>query len=139
MKFFKKTKSKERIIPKKWKITKKCLELICECSKSEYPNEFGGLLRVDPDKKDIIDELVILPGTVSGESHAIFRMHMKPVDFNIVGTVHSHPSRSPNPSSADLQLFQKNGKIHIIIAYPYDFSSWKAFYIDGTEIDINII
>ena len=87
----------------------------------------------------IIIELVILPGTVSGESHAIFKLHMLPIDLSIVGTVHSHPSSFVVPSDADLQLFGKHGKIHIIAANPYDNYSWKAYDYSGTEIDITVI
>ena len=100
-------KNKKKTIIKQWKIKRECLELIMECAKSNYPNEFGGLLRVDSESKDTIIEIMILPGTVFGESHAIFQMHMRPVDFSIVGTVHSHPSPSFHPSNADLALFQK--------------------------------
>jgi proteasome lid subunit RPN8/RPN11 len=63
---------------------------------------------------------------------------MLPVDFNIVGTVHSHPSPNPNPSNADLELFRKHGKIHIITAKPYTRSSWKAYDFNGNEKKIQI-
>lgn len=122
-----------------WKIRRKCLDLIFECAKSNYPNEFGGLLRVDDDAKDVISELVILPGTISGDSHAIFKLHMMPIDFSIVGTVHSHPSPSANPSDADLQLFRKHGRVHIIAANPFNKSSWKAYDYNGKEIDMKVI
>ena len=138
MSFFR--KENKKIIPKKdWKITKNCLNLILESSKDSHPNEFGALLRVDDYKKDVISELVLLPGTISGDSHAIFRMHMRPIDFSIVGTIHSHPSYSPNPSKADLELFKKYGKIHIIAANPYNFSSWKGYDQNGNSVDIKII
>ena len=136
MSFFNKKDKKEG---KKWKITWKCLDLILECSKSNYPNEFGGLLRVNPDNKDVIHEIVILPGTVAGESHAIFQLHMLPIDFSIVGTVHSHPSSSSRPSNADLHLFQKHGKVHIIAAKPYAEDSWKAYNYNGEEIEMSVI
>ena len=100
---------------KQWKITRDCLQLIFECAKDSHPREFGGLLRRDSITRDTIVELVLLPGTISGDSHAIFQMHMKPVDFSIVGTVHSHPSPSPRPSQADKQLFQKYGKLHTVL------------------------
>lgn len=138
MGFFKKNK-KIKHIQIDWKIKHSCLDLIIESAKSVYPNEFGALLRVDDEKKDTISELVLLPGTVQGESHAIFKLHMQPVDFNIVGTVHSHPSPFPIPSNADLELFGKHGKIHIIIANPYTTSSWKAYDYNGNEIQMNII
>ncbi|MCI0501637.1 MAG: hypothetical protein L0Y61_07810, partial [Epsilonproteobacteria bacterium] len=64
MGFFKKNKKeKTPIINKTWKITDKCLNLILEVSKANYPKEFGGLLRVDNNLKDTITEIVILPGT----------------------------------------------------------------------------
>jgi proteasome lid subunit RPN8/RPN11 len=136
MGFFGKKENKEK---RQWKITRSCLDLILECSKSNYPNEFGGLLRVDSNNKDTINELVILPGTVSGERHAIFKMYMLPIDFTIVGTVHSHPSPLPNPSDADLHLFEKQGKIHIITARPYDNASWKAYNYRGEEIEMSVV
>ena len=136
---FKKGKLKKEAVNKNWKIKRDCLDLIYECAKSQYPNEFGGLLRIDLDKRDTIIEIVILPGTISGESHAIFKMHMLPIDFSIVGSVHSHPSRSYYPSKADLQNFRKHGKIHIITANPYNENSWRAFDQYGNEINIQIV
>ena len=122
-----------------WKIKRECLDLILEASKSSYPNEFGGLLRVDEEDEHTIAELVLLPGTISGNSHAIFRMHMLPIDFSIVGTVHSHSSPVPRPSGADLELFQKRGQVHIIAASPFNMSSWKAYNYKGEEINLEII
>lgn len=122
-----------------WKIKRKCLDLILESSKSVYPNEFGGLLRIDEEEKDTIVELVLLPGTVQGESHAIFKLHMLPIDFSVVGTVHSHPSPNPHPSEADIHLFGKKGKVHIIAAAPYNYASWKAFNYKGEELIIEVV
>jgi proteasome lid subunit RPN8/RPN11 len=136
MEFFKKSEKKQ--VQPQWKIKRECLEFILECAKSSYPNEFGGLLRVDIDKKHLISETVILPGTVSGETHAIFKLHMLPIDFSIVGTAHSHPSPSFHPSDADVLLFRKYGKVHIVVAYPFTFSSWKAYDYNGREIDIRV-
>ena len=137
MLFFK--KNKKDISPINWKIKKKCLDLIIESAKSTYPNELGALLRVDSEKKHTIIELVLLPGTISGDSHAIFRLHMLPIDFTIVGTVHSHPGPFPQPSDADLHLFRKQGKIHIIVASPFTTSSWKAYDFSGEEIEIEVV
>jgi len=122
-----------------WKITQDCLSFIFESAKSTHPNEFAGLLRVDDVSKDTIIELVLLPGTISGSSHAIFRMHMRPVDFSLVGSVHSHPSPSFYPSDADLALFRKYGRVHIIAAYPYNIDSWQAYDGKGNKIEVRVI
>jgi proteasome lid subunit RPN8/RPN11 len=137
MSIFKKKKNKE--IARQWKIKAKTLEFILESAKSSYPNEFGGFLRVDSYKKDTINEIVLLPGTISGDSHAIFKLHMLPIDFSIVGTVHSHPSVSFYPSDADVLLFRKYGKIHMIVAYPFTFNSWKTYNHNGEEIDVKVL
>lgn len=140
MGFFKKDKKEKKpFVQISWKITKKCLNLILEASKSSYPNEFGGLLRVDSISKDTITEIVILPGTVSGDSHAIFQLHMLPIDFSIVGTIHSHPSPVPRPSEADLHLFEKFGRVHMIVASPFKEDSWKAYDYNGSEIQITVV
>ena len=122
-----------------WKIERKCLTLIFEAAKSTFPNEFGGLLRVDENQKNTISEIIILPGTIQGDSHTIFKLHMMPVDFQIVGTVHSHPSTSFYPSNADFHLFQKHGRIHIISAYPYNFKTFKSYNSLGNIINLEII
>jgi len=137
MSIFKKNKKTPE--KREWKITEKCLKLIFECAKDSHPKEFGGLLRVNEKDKNLIDELVIIPGTISGDSHAIFRLHMMPIDYTIVGTVHSHPGPIARPSDADLALFRKHGKIHIISAYPYNLDSWNAYDYDGEEIKIRYI
>lgn len=117
-------------------IRKRVLKMILEASKSSYPEEFGAFLRAE---KGVIKELILLPGTVSGERHAIFRMHMLPIDFSIVGTVHSHPSGACYPSDADLELFSRYGWLHLIVCRPYDRNSWAAFNIRGEPIELKVV
>ncbi len=138
MRFFKR-KTKEQP-PIKWRITKKCLDLIFESSKSNYPQEFGALLRVDRVNKHTIVEVVLLPGTISGDSHAIFHLHMLPVDYSVVGTVHSHPSALAFPSDADLDLFRHFGRVHIIVGVPpFGDVSWKAYDYNGQELEMELV
>jgi proteasome lid subunit RPN8/RPN11 len=133
-------RNKTQHIPLQWKITRKCLDMIFESSKSNYPQEFGALLRVDRVNKTTIIEVVLLPGTISGDSHAIFHLYMLPVDFSVVGTVHSHPSSIARPSNADLDLFNHFGRIHIIVGVsPFGDVSWKSFDYMGHEVPIEII
>ena len=137
--FFWKEKQVVPPVKKSWKITADCLSFICESAKSTFPREFAGLLRVADDEKDTITEVMLLPGTVAGDTHAIFQMHMRPVDFSLVGTIHSHPSGSAHPSEADRQLFRKYGKVHMIVAYPFTKTSWMAYDANGEEITMQIV
>ena len=107
-----------------------------EFSKENYPMEFGGLLRAE---KGIITEILLLPGTVSGESHAIFQFHMLPIDFSIVGTVHSHPSYNFHPSNADRALFSKFGNTHIIVGMPFNQNSWQGYDYKANFIELEVI
>jgi proteasome lid subunit RPN8/RPN11 len=139
MSLFHNKKKKIEYKPVQWSIKQDCLDIILESAKSIYPNEFGGLLRVDSKLRHTIIEVILLPGTISGGSQAIFQLHMLPIDFSIIGTVHSHPSGIPRPSKADLTLFDKYGKVHIIVASPFNEYSWKSYNYLGNEIDIEIV
>jgi len=139
MRFFKKYKGNQYSSPVSWKITKECFQMISESAKSIFPKEFGGLLRCDDEEKDTITEIVLLPGTIAGDSHAIFQMRMKPFDLSIVGTVHSHPSHSYFPSDADKMFFGKYGKIHMIVASPFSSDSWQAYDWKGEPVTMHII
>ncbi|HEY5606041.1 MAG TPA: Mov34/MPN/PAD-1 family protein [Thermoplasmata archaeon] len=117
-------------------IAKRTLRMILEASRDMHPLEFGAILRAD---SGTITELLLLPGTVSGERHAIFQMHMLPPDFHVVGTVHSHPSGVCEPSDEDLALFNKFGGIHLIVGAPYDGSSWAAWTNKGQRVSIKVV
>ncbi len=105
-------------------IRRHVLDLILEASRAQYPKEFAGMLRAEA---GVIEELMLLPGTVSGDAHAIFQFHMMPVDLSIVGTIHSHPSPIPYPSAADTELFERHGRLHIITGHPFGAEDWRAF------------
>ncbi|MEM1513361.1 MAG: Mov34/MPN/PAD-1 family protein [Candidatus Thermoplasmatota archaeon] len=120
------------------KIKKECLNTIIESAKEMHPKEFLAFLSVGK-KKDIIEEFVIVPQMIYGKRSASFNLAMLPVDKSIVGTAHSHPSGSYLPSIEDLQTFGKSGRIHIIVAYPYNEETWKAYDNMGREITLEVI
>lgn len=125
--------------PTQWYITQRCLDLILASSMSSFPKEFGALLRVDDEEKTTIIEVVLLPGTISGNSHAIFKLYMLPIDYSVVGTVHSHPSSIDRPSEADLDLFGHFGRVHLIVGVsPWGQSSWRAYDHEGRPLDVKI-
>ena len=118
------------------RIKKKTLKMILEASKSSYPEEFGAILRAT---KGIINELILLPGTIQGERSALFKLHMLPIDFTVVGTVHSHPSGGCHPSDADLDLFRRYGWVHIIVCRPYSMSNWAAYDATGEQRELKVV
>jgi proteasome lid subunit RPN8/RPN11 len=119
-----------------WGIRARTLRMILEASRETYPNEFSATLRAED---GIINEVLLLPGTLQGQTSAILRLHMLPIDYTVVGSVHSHPSGVIEPSDADLQLFEKFGKVHIIVGSPFDMRSWRAFDFRGDVIRIEVV
>jgi proteasome lid subunit RPN8/RPN11 len=118
------------------RVRRSALAMAAEAAKASYPQEFGCMLRVE---KGEVTELVLLPGTIQGDSHAIFQMHMLPVDRTIKGTLHSHPSPHPYPSDDDFALFEHHGSIHIIYGHPYGPSDWRAYGHDGTPVRLEVV
>jgi proteasome lid subunit RPN8/RPN11 len=131
--FKKKERKKSRKI---WGIKARALDMILEAARETYPNEFSGTLRA---RDGVIIEVVMLPGTIQGETTAILQLHMLPVDYTVVGSVHSHPSGVVEPSDQDLILFEKFGRVHLIVGRPYNRESWKAFNHRGDRIELEIV
>ena len=49
------------------------------------------------------------------------------------------PTPNTIPSKADLLLFNKYGKVHIIAANPFNVTSWNAYDYLGNEIEVAIV
>ncbi|MBS7634223.1 peptidase [Candidatus Bathyarchaeota archaeon] len=93
------------------------------------------LLRGKANKDAIeVNEVMIPPLSVRGESFSFFPAHMLPIDLSIVGTAYSHPSSILAPSVEDLNNFY--GRIMIIAAFPYDSES-NIIVIDGKGRTLN--
>jgi proteasome lid subunit RPN8/RPN11 len=118
------------------RIKKKVLRMILESAKSSFPNEFGALLRAEEGE---ISEVILLPGTISGNTSALFQLNMRPIDFSIVGSAHSHPSGNYRPSDADLEFFRRSGYVHIIVGYPYTMDTWAAYDVSGNRISLEVL
>ena len=117
-------------------IRRKTLRMILEASKDTYPKEFAAILRAE---EGVITELLLLPGTISGDVHAVFQLHMLPIDFSVVGTVHSHPSGNYQPSDADRNLFSHFGRVHIIAGMPYTEATWRAYDHNGNPRELGVL
>ena len=103
------------------------LESIFEGAKRLYPKETFLLLRGKKHKDEIrVSDLVVPPLAVYGYGFANLPFHMLPMDFSVVGTVHSHPSGNINPSSVDLNHFF--GRILMIVGFPFAGAQNVAVY-----------
>ena len=112
------------------------LSLLLELGRNSHPNEFVALLR---ERDGLIDEVNMLPGTVTGSGSASLHYDMMPLDTHLAGSAHSHPSGVLHPSSADVNFFPRNGKYHMIVGYPYGKTDWRCFTADGKPFDMVVI
>ncbi|MEM3442050.1 MAG: Mov34/MPN/PAD-1 family protein [Candidatus Bathyarchaeia archaeon] len=103
------------------------LEAIFEGARRLYPRETILLLR-GKKRKDVIhvEELVVPPLAIYGNGFANLPLYMLPIDFSIIGTVHSHPSGNLKPSDVDFNQFF--GRILMIVGYPFTGAENTAVY-----------
>jgi len=117
------------------KIARETLHFILEVCKSSAPREFAGMLSAD---RDVITEVIIVPGTESSDESAVMQLFMLP-NIHTVGSVHSHPTGNTRPSDADLELFGSKGHVHIIVGAPYNLKSWTCYDKDGKPIKLEVV
>jgi proteasome lid subunit RPN8/RPN11 len=115
------------------------LQAILEAAGRLYPREVILLLKGRRAKNEVVvSDLLVPPLATYGRGFSVMRTHMLPIDFSIVGTVHSHPSGNPTPSPADLN--HQFGSILVIVAYPYrDESNLAAYNRAGEKLAVEII
>lgn len=120
-------------------IRRETMQMIMAASRDTYPNEFAAALRIN--RRGIISEIIMVPGTVSGNRKALMSLYNLPIDFSIIGSVHSHPSGNYHPSEADLKFFSSFGRIHIIVGYPYDLErgTWAAYDRNGEPTQLRVL
>ncbi|MBI5001094.1 MAG: Mov34/MPN/PAD-1 family protein [Euryarchaeota archaeon] len=117
-------------------IRRKALRMILSAGRDSLPNEFGTALRA---QGGVITELILVPGTLSGERSALMRLHMLPIDLTIVGSAHTHPSGSCMPSEADLDFFSHFGYVHIIACHPFTERDWACYNIRGERMPLEVV
>ena len=117
-------------------IDRSLMEMVNQAARDSLPNEFMAMLRAE---EGVISELLLVPGTLQGKDSALVMLHMLPIDYTVVGTIHSHPGYSNRPSRQDLELFRRYGMIHIITCLPYDEHSWQAYDHQGLSIELPVV
>lgn len=119
-------------------MNRELLQTILEGARRLYPKEVILILR-GKKRKDLIEitDLLVPPLARYGHGFSEIRLHMMPMDFSIVGTVHSHPSGNLTPSNADLNhLF---GRILMITAFPFaNEQDIIAYNRDGEKLTLQI-
>jgi proteasome lid subunit RPN8/RPN11 len=120
-------------------LTAELLDAIFEGARRLYPKETILLLRGKKSKDSIeVRELVVPPLATYGHGFANIPMHMLPMDFSIVGTVHSHPSGNLTPSDVDFNHFF--GRILMIVGYPFAGEQNVAVYNSrGERLPLHIL
>jgi len=108
------------------------LNTIFEGAKRLYPKESILLLRGKKAKNLItVTDLLVPPLASYGRGFAHIPLHMMPMDFSVVGTVHSHPSGNFMPSNTDLNHFF--GRVLMIVAFPFLSEKNVAIYDHNGE------
>ena len=117
-----------------FRIRKEALEFTLGVSRTVYQREFIGLLRGED---NLITEVIVTPSSTYEEGFATYQEHLLPIDHTIVGSVHSHPGRNPNPSKGDLNAFGKKGGVNLIVIYPFQsIEDIYAYDNKGIPVDI---
>ncbi len=108
-------------------ISKDLLDTIYGSAKTLYPKETVLLLR-GKKKKDTIEitDLLVPPFATYGYGFANMPFHMLPMDFSLMGMVHSHPSGNKSASDVDFNHFF--GRIMMIVGYPYETAQDVVVY-----------
>lgn len=115
------------------------IEEIINFALNAYPVEFVALLEGEV-KNEILNVygLIFLPGHASNEGASIDTW-MLPNGYKKIGSVHSHPGFSNEPSEADYLMFSKEGIFHMIICEPFSYESIKAYDSYGNPVNFKII
>lgn len=119
-------------------ISSKLLDSIFEGAKRLYPKETLLLLRGKKSKEGIrVSDIVVPPLAVHGYGFANLPFHMLPMDFSVVGSVHSHPSGNLNPSNVDLNHFF--GRVLMIVGFPFaSIQNVGVYDSKGKKIQVKV-
>lgn len=127
------------IMIEKVRFEKSVADSILTYALGSYPKEAILLIRGKAERNTIfIKDVLIPPLATHGLGFSGFPNIMLPMDLSIMGTSHSHPSGSLQPSIHDLNHFY--GKIMIITAYPFqDYNDIGVFDGHGQKIPHEVL
>jgi len=119
-------------------IRRQVADSIITWTKTHHPNEAILILKGKSTGEQIaIDGVIIPPFAESGPFYSGFGIHDLPYTIPHVGTAHSHPGGSNNPSLEDLHNF--TGFVSIIISHPYEDNMIAAYDRSGNSLELKIV
>ncbi|MDF2956907.1 MAG: Proteasome lid subunit RPN8/RPN11 [Candidatus Alkanophagales archaeon MCA70_species_1] len=118
------------------RISKETLKLILNASRAQHPKEFLCLLAAE---RGVINDIILLPGTLSSRRSATLRLEMLPLGMGVIGSAHSHPTPQKLPSKEDLFMFSRLGRCHIIVCYPYGDTDWACYDRNGKPLHLEVL
>lgn len=119
-------------------LERRALDSILSYCKMKHPNEGILILKGRSRAGEItVSDLVIPPFNYSGPSYAMFSHSFLPFDRSYVGSVHSHPSGTAEPSLTDLHNFF--GLVSLIVRFPYEDDSVFAWDSKGGPVPLSVL
>jgi proteasome lid subunit RPN8/RPN11 len=113
------------------------LEEMLSFARERHPKEAILLLRGKV-AKDVITltDYLFPPYATTDSVSASYPIHMLPIDFSIVGTLHSHPSGSLNLSAQDINHMY--GRVSLLTAFPYRMGDVAAYNKQAERLVIRV-
>ncbi len=118
-------------------IKEEVIENIMSFAKLNHPKEFVAFLGGEVKDNSLIVTHLVYQHYSSSNKSAFAKINL-PMVSGVVGTVHSHPGPSNQPSEEDLLFFGKMGMVHLIIKYPYNYEDIAAYDFDGNPVEYEI-
>ena len=118
-------------------VDRELLEEILSFARERHPKEAILMLRGEVKKESItLTDYLFPPFATTDSISASYPIHMLPIDFSIVGTVHSHPSGGLHLSTQDVNHMY--GRFSMLMAYPYGLGDVTAFSKQGERLIIRV-
>ena len=118
-------------------VDKGLLEEMLSFAHERHPQESILMLRGTVKKESItLTDYLFPPFATTNSISASYPIHMLPIDFSIVGTVHSHPSGSLQLSTQDINHMY--GRISLLMAYPYGLGDVAAYNKQGERLVVRV-
>ena len=119
-------------------VERELLEEMLRFASERHPNEAILILRGKTEKDRIeVNDYLFPPFASTDSGSARFPIHMLPIDFTIIGTMHSHPSGALSLSTVDMHNVY--GRIMLLAAYPYRLEDVAAFNKNGDKIVLEVL